>query len=145
LPDCTAGCRGSGILIVIVIAQEDFMSQVSSMMSESPDVDAKKARTTQQLFEKQWIKKEMAGFLPSESAACEYIDTNFPGLNKITLLSLCQVVSEYTQVPITREFTRRKITLQKWLHNHWELFGPFIRDHISAIYEPIESTGTSHD
>jgi hypothetical protein len=105
-------------------------------MDEDPLVAKKpKTQTTQEVYEKEWLKTEMEGFNPSTSPAWHFLDSHFRGLTKETLLALAQVASQHTNVPLTREYTRRKTTLIKWFHNSWDVFLPFLRDQVQVVYD----------
>jgi hypothetical protein len=105
------------------------------LVEEKPKVKKPKTQTTQEVYEKEWLKKEMTGFDIDASPAWQFLDANFRGLTKETLLALAQVASQHTNVSLTREYTRRKQTLVKWFHNSWNVFCPFLRDQVYVVYD----------
>jgi hypothetical protein len=91
-----------------------------------------KPKTTQQRFESEFLVREMSGFDSERSPAWQYLSARYEGLTKDTLLALGEITARQLDIPITREFKRRKETLVKWFHNNWDVVKPFLDTRVTV-------------
>ena len=88
-------------------------------------------KTIQQQYEAKLIDRELKCFKWEESEAWHRLTERFG--NKISqdeLLSLAQIVSHETDIPLYREFKRRKSMLVKWFETNLDPVWDFIEKHI---------------
>jgi hypothetical protein len=96
-------------------------------MSRSPK---ESGRVSQQIYEREWLAREMTGFVPQEAEAWKYLTRRFGGkIAKEEILSLAQISSVFNtdlEFPLVREYKRRKETIIKWFEANFLRLRPFL-------------------
>jgi hypothetical protein len=95
------------------------------------------SRLPQRVDEKGWLAREMAGFDPNLSPAWRFLtEQHGDRIRKEEIVSLGQVCSARLDIPLVREYKRRKETMLKWFDNHWDIIHPFLVTKVEIILDP---------
>lgn len=90
-----------------------------------------KQRINQLQYEKALLKEKLGGFDPKSSIAWTKLTDRYgPKISLDEMLSLAQAVSSVLNVPLTREYKRRKDMLIKWFDEHFDVIWPFIEENV---------------
>jgi hypothetical protein len=91
------------------------------------------------ISEKEWVRQQLQGFEPLESAPWEFIVARCRGgISKNELVSLGQVCSVQLHITLYREYKRRKSVMLKWFNDHWDTIYPFLDKMAQFIYDDEE-------
>jgi hypothetical protein len=85
---------------------------------------------SQQIYEREWLAREMNGFVAHETEAWKYLTGRFgERIAKEEILSLAQISSIFNtdlEFPLVREYKRRKETIIKWFDANFLKLRPFL-------------------
>jgi hypothetical protein len=86
--------------------------------------------------DRMFVKQCLRNFDPATSEAWKFLENRFgPDIPKPWLISLGRVLAQHLNIPLAREYKRRKGMMIKWFDDHFEFIEPFINQHVEVLTE----------
>jgi hypothetical protein len=95
----------------------------------------RKSQQRQLEDEKSWLATNMLGFDPIRSPAWLYLRQKIPGnLSKRELRSITKVLAKELDLFLGRNYSRRKTTMIKWIHDNFVQIHDFVETRVEFVY-----------
>lgn len=96
-------------------------------------------------YEKEWLNEKKIGFDAKECNAWRLITEKLgPKVSKQELLSIGRVISHELNIPLTREYKRRKIMMIKWFDENIDKIENFFRNNLIVVDDNDNSIEFDH-